>query len=64
MDVLKFGHGRSYNPILTKNGGSLNAEIGRPGIPSFEAVNSVKINALINVVETLITHCEGIIDQV
>jgi len=58
---LKHGRGKSYNILILKNGGTLNAQIKKPDEDFFFEGDVSEINTLIDVNEKFLNHCTEVI---
>ena len=57
INALKHGRGRSYNTLLTKNGGTLNSKVKQSGEHFFDEGDVSEVTTLIDVDDNFIYNC-------
>lgn len=64
VNALKHGHGRSYNDLIIKNGGTLISQIKQPTENFFNEGDVSEVTTLIDVDDKFIEGCVEIIEKV
>ncbi len=64
VNVLKHGHGQSYNALIIKNGGTLISQIKQPTENIFNEGDVSEVTTLIDVDDKFIEGCVKIIEKV